>query len=757
MTDLIATYRLQLRNGVDFAVARDLIPTLAALGFSHLYLSPIFTAQSGSTHGYDITDPQAIDPVLGGADGYRDLAEAAQAHGIGLILDIVPNHTAFSIENIWLNDVLRHGHESRYADHFDIDWSQRLVLPWLEEPFDDLLEKKAVQLRDGHMVVGDLVIPMKPGTQQDDIAAAHDAQAWRLTRWEHERDGITHRRFFSVTGLIGMRVEDAHVFAAMHATILELVKNGHVQGLRVDHIDGLADPAAYLVRLKAAVADVPVWVEKILTGDEAMPEDWPVAGTTGYEAARQIARVLTVPEGHARLQEAWQSQTGDNRDFHAAVSEAKKEIVTGELATELHQLIALATELATEKGIEVGPETTREAVIALLVSFPRYRSYLTPATQSPEDLRLIKNVAEDATAHIGGPSALDMLVDATITADSPAARRLQTRFQQISGALLAKSHEDTAAFRQTAYLAACEVGADPDAATINPKQMQDWCNDRLSTALTLTSSHDTKRSEDARMRLVAMSHCPAQALDLLAGAAQLPQAAPVAARDRWYAVQSVLAIWDPEAEGVADRLVDHLQKALREAKTLTSWTRPDVEAEQDVFDFAKAVLADWRQHHPAALKHLIAKANHLSLAQVILRMLLPGVPDLYQSCLTADFSLTDPDNRRPVAFDELAEGPQGESLSRAKYALTRALLALRYAQSDTCKDGVTLWSHNKSGFVLTRRLKSTEIVARVDHTAMQYEITVNGALYDTRQTAPQNPVSSSSVRHKKPIESGVHS
>ncbi|MBU2360085.1 MAG: malto-oligosyltrehalose synthase, partial [Alphaproteobacteria bacterium] len=397
MIPLTATYRLQLREGVTFAVAQEYLPHLAANGISHLYLSPIFAAQTGSTHGYDVIDPNTIEADLGGDAGFAALAAAAQAAGIGIILDIVPNHTAFSLENPWLRDLLRHGTDSAFAPHFDIDWAERLLLPFLTEPFDALVDKGEVTLdraADGPVLcVGDLAVPLDPATVKEgaDLRDLHDAQVWRLVPWQRERDSITHRRFFNVTGLIGMRVEDDAVFEDMHRKVFDLVDAGLVQGLRLDHIDGLADPAAYLDKLRARVPATPIWVEKILTGDEALP-GWDLAGTTGYEAARQIARLLTDGDGHARLLAAWQDQTGRSGTFHDALIAAKNEVIRQDLAAELQQMIGLAGAAAVAAGDEQGQEALREAVMALLVAFPRYRTYLAGSDNAPGDIALMQRV-----------------------------------------------------------------------------------------------------------------------------------------------------------------------------------------------------------------------------------------------------------------------------------------------------------------------------------------------------------------------------
>jgi (1->4)-alpha-D-glucan 1-alpha-D-glucosylmutase len=279
-----ATYRLQLREGMTFERAIERLAAIRDLGISHLYLSPVFTATAGSTHGYDVTNPAEIDPVLGGRSGFEALARAAREAGLGIIIDIVPNHTAFSFENPWLLDVLRHGEQSRWARHFDIDWGAgRLVLPFLPEPFEAMLEAGHIRAAESSqgpvLAAGDLEIPLAPGPLSNDelagepeaLRALHARQAWRLAHWELERDGVTHRRFFNVTGLIGMRVEDPRVFEDTHALAFELLREGLVQGLRVDHVDGLADPTEYLRRLREAVGDAPVWIERSSWARSACP------------------------------------------------------------------------------------------------------------------------------------------------------------------------------------------------------------------------------------------------------------------------------------------------------------------------------------------------------------------------------------------------------------------------------------------------------------------------------------------------------
>ncbi|WP_099911229.1 malto-oligosyltrehalose synthase [Puniceibacterium antarcticum] len=706
-----ATYRLQLREGVDFDAAIAYLGHLVEMGISHLYLSPIFTAAPGSTHGYDVTDPSEIDPALGGREGFKRLSDAAQAAKIGLILDIVPNHTAFSLDNPWLVDVLRHGQDSRYAPHFDIDWEAGpLVLPWLEEPFEALADQGKV-IRSGETLrLGELAIPLRPGVEMEDPQELHEAQVWRAVHWARERDGVTHRRFFNVTGLIGMRVEEQRVFDDMHALLLELLAEGRVQGIRIDHIDGLADPAGYLVRLRAAVGETPFWVEKILTGDERLP-DWPVEGTTGYEAAAIIARVLADREGAERLHAAWVDQTGGAATFHEAMETAKGDVIRRDLAAELYQLIGLArVAFAPRADVDPGDEALREAVFALLRAFPRYRTYVAGGTASPEDRALMGQVAQEAGATLRSGEVVDFIAEMITDPQNADETALSIRFEQVTGALLAKSHEDTAGFRWTPYLAACEVGADPDRPAANAADLDDWAQVQPGTGMILTSSHDTKRSEDARMRLVAWTHSPDDALSLIAHARSLPQAEEVPANVLWYLVQSSLAIWDRDDAELDERLADHLTKALREGDEITNWTHPDAAAERAVQVCLNALINNWRHETPAALSRIVERGEQLSLCQLALKMMLPGSPDIYRGCEATHFALTDPDNRRPVDLEALHAAHAAPGLAGQKARLLKLLLTLRRDHAELFANGAFRAEQGAEGLVVRRSGPLAEVV-----------------------------------------------
>ncbi|MBF9034303.1 malto-oligosyltrehalose synthase [Rhodobacterales bacterium HKCCE2091] len=711
----VATYRLQLREGLGFAEAAAYLPHLRTLGISHLYLSPIFTATEGSTHGYDVTRPDEIDPVLGGRDGFDVLSDAARDHGIGIILDIVPNHTAFSVENPWLADVLRHGPASRYARHFDINWDTGpLVLPWLPRPFAAMVAEGLVTRKGDRLEVDDLCIPLRPDADFDDPADLHAAQYWRLMHWRRERDRVTHRRFFNVTDLVGMRVEDEAVFDDMHRLIVELVAEDRVQGLRVDHVDGLADPAGYLHRLRAAVGDIPIWVEKILTGDETLP-DWPVEGTTGYETGARIAAALSSAEGVARLQSAWRADTGRKGTFHDAVTQAKAEVLAEDLEAELVHLTELARgTLAGDGGEDPTEEALRDALRTLLIAFPRYRSYASSGPV-PGDTGLWNEVRETAAADALDPVLTRRIARRIATPEDEADRALSRRFEQVTGALLAKSHEDTAGFRMTAYLAACEVGADPERPAMTVQDLARWSAAQNGGSLTLTSSHDAKRSEDARMRLVACSRHPEGFLSLVHTARALPEATHVPPATVWYLVQSALAIWDPTDASIYGRLRDHMTKALREAGEITRWTDPDADAEAAVHRLASALLAAWRDDEPAELRAICETGAWLSIAQLALKLALPGIPDIYRGCERAYFALTDPDNRLPVDLDALRRGYNGDGLGARKWRLLREGLAARRSDATLFRHGsIDIQIPGATVLEITRRHEDRSVTITVE-------------------------------------------
>ncbi|MDO6585294.1 malto-oligosyltrehalose synthase [Salipiger sp. 1_MG-2023] len=705
MKPLSATYRLQLRQGVDFDRAAELLAHIDTLGASHLYLSPIFTAPEDSTHGYDVADPSQIDPILGGRAGFERLARAAQARGIGIVLDLVPNHTVLSVENPWLLDALKHGAASAYADFFDVDWDEGLILPILSEPFDDMAAAGAFEINAAEERIewqGGW-LPLAPGTAGLDLPEMMRAQHWRLRFWERERRRLTHRRFFNVTTLIGMRIEEQKVFDAMMALPVALVRARLVQGLRIDHVDGLARPGEYLARLREAVGPkVPVWVEKILTGDEEMPQGWATDGTTGYEASDRITRLLMDESGQQRLDSFWREATGAHGSYEDMCVQTRGLMLDGDLRAELVEMQGRAQAALAERGdTPRDGEELRAAIRALLMVFPQYRSYVTPDGARDEDEALLRVTFERAGALVGDAATLAALRRLFDGSEGPQTYGFVRRFQQVTGAVVAKAQEDTAFFRYTRNLAECEVGSEPDAPLLSAEAFESWCRERqgrFPLAMTLGSSHDSKRGEDARARLVALSHDPLALRELWQGAAPLATAGAPRADVRWYILQSAVAMWEPGRDDLEARLGEHMEKALREARQLSSWTNPDEAIEAAAAEFGAALLSDWRRQPPEALSRLVQRGEALSLAAHALRLVMPGVPDIYQGSEYGSYALTDPDNRAVFAPHE-----PGSRFGHDKLALTRRLLGLRARAPGLFLHGSFEAREDRGGLLVTRR------------------------------------------------------
>ncbi|HUF87145.1 MAG TPA: malto-oligosyltrehalose synthase [Thermohalobaculum sp.] len=729
-----ATYRLQFRQDMDFERAAGLVPYLARLGVSHLYASPLFQAVTGSTHGYDVTDHGRMDASLGGMAGFERLSGALEAAGLGLILDIVPNHMAASPENPWWRDVLRHGMASRHAGHFDIDWSApRLVLPVLGQPYGKALE--AGELALGHAQDGlvlryfEHAFPLDPrswglvldpaqmqppqapegfarwigepanaGRLGDRLEAisrdrallhrVHEAQSWQLAYWRAGRDALSYRRFFEITGLVGVRVEDEGVFADVHRFVLALIEAGQVQGLRIDHVDGLADPAGYLARLRAAAPGTPVWVEKILAPDETLPDGWPVAGTTGYEFARLAGGVLTDPGGAGAIAAAYHDFIGAQPDPEAMLAEAKREILTWNLAAELDALTRLAGAAAADDPLarDWGADTLRRALVALACAMPVYRTYLTGGAGGETDAAVLARVERAARASAGleDPAAVSDVLRLIRAGAGAAAARLRLRFQQTTGALMAKAMEDTLFYRFNRLVSANEVGGEPEPIGLDPDVFQRAVAARQPHALNATATHDTKRGEDARMRIASIADAPGDWRAAVAGwDARLAGAQAPDAEMRWLFYQALLGAWASDPPGaLAERMEAYMLKAAREAKRQTGWTRPDAGYEARLAGFVERALgdADFRRAFEAGARPFIAAGARKSLVQLALKLVLPGVPDIYQGTEWADLSLVDPDNRRPVDFaarQAALDGPGAEGFDGAKMALMRRLLAQR--------------------------------------------------------------------------------
>ncbi|MFZ4272455.1 malto-oligosyltrehalose synthase [Streptomyces arboris] len=688
-----ATYRLQLQPDFPFPAAEKAVPYLAALGVSHLHLSPVLEAVPGSRHGYDVVDHSRVREELGGEEGLRSLAATAREHGLGLVLDIVPNHmAAVPRHNRQLWEVLREGRASPYARWFDIDWAaggDKVLLPVLAGPLGEQLDAFTVDVGAEVLRYGEQEFPLRAGTADLPLTELLDAQHYRLAWWRLARTELNYRRFFTVSELIGVRVEHPEVFDATHGKVLELLRDGVLDGLRIDHPDGLADPAAYLRQLNEATGGRWTVVEKILTGDEPLPPGWAVAGTTGYDALHRIDGLFTDPAGAAELLGRYREFAGPPGDrggyWKATVRRAAYRVATHELASETAWLTRIATSICSADPAlrDHAPWALRTAIRELLVRVPVYRPYVTagvPPTRIAEET-LPDDAVRDAKAVFSVPeeaAAVDVVRDLALgrLGDGEEQASFCARFAQTASALHAKSVEDTAFYRYVPLISATEVGGDPGqpAVTVDAfhafaaRIARDW----PATGTVLTT-HDTKRSADVRARIAVLSECPERWAGLVA---ELTDATPVAAPDpqlAWQAWQSSYGCAPLPADELGARLEPALLKAVREAGLFTSWTEPDSAYERAVTDF---VAAGPGSASGAARRLVTGFAESLAphvranvLGAALVQLTMPGVPDLYQGTESEYLALVDPDNRSPF---RRPEGPAEE-----KQEVTAAALGLR--------------------------------------------------------------------------------
>ncbi|MFY9916425.1 MAG: malto-oligosyltrehalose synthase [Nocardioidaceae bacterium] len=672
---ITATYRLQLHEGFTFSDARRVVPYLADLGVSHLYLSPVLQAAPGSMHGYDVVDHSVVSADLGGREGLESLADHAHQHGLGVVVDVVPNHMAIPQPehlNPQLWDVLTHGRSSAYAHWFDVDWDLcdgRLGLPVLGDTLDAVLAAGELTLEPAGGPAGtpviryhDHVFPVAPETVDDtsEVGAVLARQHYLLASWRDKDAVLGYRRFFDVDTLIAVRVELDDVFDETHTVLLDLHANGVIAGFRIDHPDGLADPEAYLERLAEVSGGAWVVVEKILVGREQLPASWATAGSTGYDALSAISTALAPSTGH-RLDATWRALGGDP-SLHDTELAAKRQVVTTMLAPEVARLTRRATEMSEVQAAtarSTSDNSVRDAFEALLSHVEVYRAYLRPGTP-PDPLSLKRLDIMVAAAAVERPDLADTLgvlrrVLADVDSDVPAVRDVVIRFQQVCGPAMAKAVEDTTFYRFNRMLALNEVGGDP--AVLDepgPEHLHAWAGQELQhhpRGLTALSTHDTKRSEDVRARLLALA-ADVTAWDALWGEVAGRAAGHVVDGPTAYLLfQTMLGAWPIDGE----RLAAYLVKAMREAKRHTSWNDPDETYEGRVLDLAEDCLHDKSLSRRIAetLEEHDGEIAAITLGAKLLQLTLPGVPDVYQGCESVALSLVDPDNRRPVDFDGL--------------------------------------------------------------------------------------------------------
>ena len=699
---------MQLHGGFTFDDAAAWMPYLHALGVTHLFCSPILQASPGSTHGYDVVDHSRISEECGGEEAFRRLSQAAHEQGIGVVVDVVPNHMAVPTP-LWHNralwDVLRRGAESEYSDWFDLDMtdSQAILMPVLGHRIGRELENinltTAVINGEEQPVVTyyDHVFPVRPGTEELPLEELLERQWYRLAYWRIGSEELNYRRFFDVDTLAAIRVEDPAIFEATHRKLLQLFHDGLIDGFRIDHIDGLANPRQYLADLQRATGGCWVVAEKILEYDEELPADFECAGTTGYDSLLRVAGLFHVPGSVPRLTDLWERLSGSGEGFASTVLNAKRTVVKESLFTELNRLVNIAMAIC-EDDIRLRDYTRRQlshAISGLLYQFSRYRAYVEPGRVNPESEReIITEAAARAREYLTADEldALDFVVALalgetgeqdmggadTLPAPSQILNQLpgrahefldlrsefMVRFAQTCGPVMAKSKEDTAFYRWNRFIGVNEVGSDPNIIGINQDDFHGFSRALAAdwpTAMTTLSTHDTKRSEDVRARLAVLTEYPReweQCVNELRTATAESRPVLLDGGTELFLWQTLAATWTlpGTAAGAAvlsaDRLTKYLTKAIREAKLHTSWTTPDEAYEEAVLEFATACLAN-----PEVAVALDAfteltfqsvRAN--VLGQKLIQLTMPGVPDLYQGCEVVDLSLVDPDNRRPIDY-----------------------------------------------------------------------------------------------------------
>ncbi|MEH0824145.1 MULTISPECIES: malto-oligosyltrehalose synthase [unclassified Micromonospora] len=626
-----STYRVQVRPGFDLDATAELAGYLAALGVTHLYTAPLLTAIPGSTHGYDVADHRAVNPQLGGEPARARLVRALRAAGLGLVVDIVPNHAGVArpeANPAWW-DVLRRGRDSAYARWFDIDWDRgRLLLPVLADTADALDDLKLV---DGELRYHEHRFPVADGTGDGTPRQVHDRQHYELVNWRRGDAELTYRRFFAVSDLAGLRVEDPEVFDATHAEILRWVDAGEVDGIRVDHPDGLRDPAGYLARLRAAAPEHWLVVEKILEYGEDLP-DWPVDGTTGYDALAAVSGLFVDPDAEPEFTTLDGRLTGRYTSWADLTHATKLEAATRLLAAELTRLAALVPELPGEQ--------VRAALAELAACFPVYRGY------PPEGARHLAAARSEAGRR--RPDLTGVLDAVTARLRDPG-HELAARFPQLTGAVMAKGVEDTAYYRWSRFVALNEVGGSPAHFGVPPAELHRFAatrHVRWPASMTALSTHDTKRGEDVRARLAVLSELPGRWAERVADwMSRAPLADPALAHLLW---QTAVGAWPIERE----RLHGYAEKAAREASVTTSWADPD-----PAFEHELHALVDRMYDDPELHAQITAFAAEITppgwsnaLGQKLVQLAMPGVPDVYQGTELWENSLVDPDNRRPVDF-----------------------------------------------------------------------------------------------------------
>ena len=706
----VSTYRLQFNRDFRFVDAIRIVDYLHDLGITDVYASPILKARPGSTHGYDVTDPTEINPEIGTREEFDEFISALQAKGMGLILDIVPNHMAASVDNPWWFDVLEKGQDSPYAHFFDVNWeSEKVLLPILGKPYGEALdsEELVLKIENGRPVVQyyEHKLPIAAGGEDMNLDQVLSRQHYRLAFWRKAADGINYRRFFDINDLVALRSEREDVFRATHEYVLKLVGEGKVTGLRIDHIDGLFDPKAYLDRLP----EVYVVTEKILAAREHIPFDWQTRGTTGYDFLNFTNGVFINRDGFHNLERTYSDVIGFSSTFLEIFRERKRQVMRELFSGEVAALVSRLAKLAEEdrRARDASTEELKEAFLSVTACMPVYRTYIRDENISEID----RSYIEDAIAVSAKGPAIDFLRRVLLLDPAWYQQHRRSdyldfvmRWQQFTGPVMAKGLEDTTFYVHNPLMSVNEVGGDSNGPECyfgveefhgrNLARHARWPH-----TMNASSTHDTKRSEDVRARINVISEFPAEwARRVRRWRRWTSTTEAPAPNEQILIFQSMLGAWPIEP----NRLKQYVRKALREGKTHTSWLNINQEYERRVLSFVDSLYSN--QEFLNDFVRFQKKIAHFgalsSLSQLVLKITSPGIPDLYRGTDVWDLSLADPDNRRPVDFSSLMEmlaalkdnANPGQLLKcwtdgRLKLYLTWKLLNFRRAHADLFLQG----------------------------------------------------------------------
>lgn len=798
----VATYRVQFNQDFRFQDATAIIPDLHRLGISHLYASPIFAARSGSTHGYDVVDPNRLNPALGTEEDFESMVGALQQRGMSLLLDIVPNHMAASPENEWWMDVLENGPASPYATYFGINWrggrdriQDKIFLPILGEPYGTVLDRG--EIRVGYEESGLFLhyfahrLPIAPssygrvlrpgGTQRDGmrelasvldsfellpvrVSASPDAlerlrekdrlkqrlwqvytafafvrehvdsvvkhlnartvdgidrldeliqhQAYRIAFWKVATERINYKRFFDVSDLIGMRVEQPEVFEAGHRLIFELVRSGKAEGLRIDHIDGLAEPLEYQQRLP--VKNLYVVAEKILERKEDLPDNWTIHGTSGYDFLGQVNSALVEPTGLQKLTEHYHSIQGSAATFEDISYQRRLHVIETLFSGEMQDVGAHLAWLAEEdrNARDMSLRDISQAVLELTACMPVYRTYTNSFDVSEADRAHIAEACR--CARVRNPKVhpevydfLERVLSLRFKRWMPEPSRnnwlrFVRRWQQLSGPIMAKGVEDSAMYVYNRLISMNEVGGSTEA--VSAQELHSFFERRRrrwSCTMNATSTHDTKRSEDVRARISVLSEIPEEWIRLTSRWSRwlADRRNGVDANEEYFLFQTLVGAWPLQVEEVEqfrERMKQYVIKAGREARTYTSWLNPDQAHEAALESYIDVLFDDAR--FQASFLPFCERVSFYgavnSLTQLMLKVTAPGLPDFYRGTVSWDFSLVDPDNRRPVEFAPLTDFSwkprhllETWKDGRVKIFLTERLLGFRQGNRELFERG----------------------------------------------------------------------